>query len=257
MKSISLVLSLLLISLFQAGRALAQEKVMSKGDVSLPPTFSIFPQPDSPLQIISAETSWAVPGNTNIFQTFIVVKNVSQLTVRAYSTSRDGATSSNRQPLCFFMNLLPGQVMRTGKTDGRSSWQAPFRPDRPPTIWVDFVELSDGSVWGADNCHSRERLDGERSGARAQREQLLKILSADGPELLMEFIRNNALREMPRGERPKLPLPPPEGHSIVWQEGFSRGAETILRRVVEAERDWGPTAIEGALKLPYDASEAK
>lgn len=60
-----------------------------------------------------------------------------------------------------------------------------------------------------------------------------------------------------RGEKPKIPIKPPPGHSKTWEEGFAVGARVIVDRVISGNRDWGFTEVEIALKRPYDASEAK
>jgi hypothetical protein len=129
-------------------------------------------------------------------------------------------------------------------------------------VRIDYVELSDGTVWGADKCQFGERLDGERNGGRAQREVLLKILQEDGPEAVLKFISDNYEKEpdrlaILRGEKPKTPLETPPGHSKTWEAGFAIGARVIVDRVISGNREWGFTEVEVALKRPYDASEAK
>jgi hypothetical protein len=228
---------------------------------AVPPKFKILEQPDAPLRIVSAETRWALPRNVTFFEIFIVVENVSQLSVRAYTTCRDGGEPG--KPLCFPMSLMPGQLMLPGKRDGRSSWQNLPDSEKPPTIWIDFVEMSDGSQWGADSTQSAEQLDGERAGARAQREQLLNVLRNEGPEAVIKVIQDhfeqeaNQSRSREKHDAPKMLVTIPPGHSGQWEESFRQGARTILVRVIRAHSEFGPSAIEAVMRNPYDASERK
>src|SRR5262249_51455465 len=74
-----------------AVRVSAQE--MSRPVPALPtPTpqqYRILSQPDAPLRISSAQVSWAIPGDQRGVQVYVVVENVGQRAVRAYTTRRD------------------------------------------------------------------------------------------------------------------------------------------------------------------------
>ena len=224
-----------------------------------PPQTIIRPQPDASLRIASAETKWvAISDGISIF---IVVENVGERTIRAFATRRDHTGVVGR-PGCFLNNLLPGKVLRPGQKDGKNTWQGYLQP--PPTIWVDFIEFADGSIWGADECHSLDRLSGERTGARAMRELLLQLLSKGGPDEVVKFLRERdekikAARSIgdSLGEEQLTSFDPPSGHSIIFDEGFRTGAITIIGRVQTTIREWGATEIESALRRPYDASEMK
>lgn len=227
----------------------------------IPQQLRILSQPDAPVRIASADITWATPSDRLAVQVYVVVENVSALTVRAYATRRDMDSPDGRK-VCLSDNLLPGKVLRPGAKIGRSTWQNNPKSEPAPSIWVDYVELSDGTVWGKDECQFGDYLSGARAGAHSQREILLKILQDEGPEAVLNFIQQNfetaaAIEAMKRGEQLKIPPEPPPGHSKVWEDGFSSGARTIVRRVVDANRDWGWTEIEAALRRPFDASESK
>lgn len=252
--------SLILLTLTIFCIAQPAPKTTATPDVSVSPQIKVLSQPEAPLRI-SAQTSWALPQNRSGVQIYIVVENVSGKVVRAYATRR-GASASGEPKACFPMNLLPGQVLQPGQKDGRSTWQPPWTPESGQSVWVDFVELADGSVWGADECHVADQLNGERNGAREQREVLLKLLQNGGPAAVLDFIRENFQSEaaraaLERGEKPKIPVWPPPGHSKVWEKGFLFGATTIVERVLAANREWGAQEIEAALRRPYDSSQSK
>lgn len=223
-----------------------------------PPQTKIRPQPDASLRVASAETKWATFSDG--ISIFIVVENVGDRPIRAFATRRD--TSVAGRPACFLNNLMPGKVLRRGQTDGKTTWQG--YSQSTPTIWVDFIEFTDGSTWGADDCHTLDRLNGERAGARGIRELLLKLLTKGGPDEVLKFIRQHDEKIKAARARGDLLveeglslLEPPPGHSIIFNEGFRFGVSTMVGRVQAANDVWGASEIESALRRPYDASEIK
>jgi len=249
---------LILLSLFSVTFAQSPQSTPRQNPRSDPAQTIIRPQPEASLRVASAETKWAAFSDG--ISIFILVENVGQRAIRAFATRRDNNGAG--KPACFLNNLMPGKVLRPGQKDGKSTWQG--YSQTPPTIWVDFIEFADGSTWGADECHSLDRLNGERAGARAMREFLLKLLAQGGPDEVLKFLRETdekvkaarARGDSLTGERLNS-LEPPPGHSIIFDEGFRLGASTMIGRVRTANEEWGATEIESTLRRPYDASETK
>ncbi len=251
----------MLVCLSLSIRAQAPQNPPTATNTPTPQQLRILPQPDAPLRIASADVTWATPSDRFAVQVYIVVENVSQQTVRTYATRRD-INSTTGPKACLGTPVLPGRVLRPGQKAGTSTWQGVANSDPAPAAWIDFVELSDGTTWGADECHIAEWLDGGRTGTRMQRDQLLGILREKGADALMTFIQDNFQKEIDRkawerGERPILPIAPPSGHSKDWDAGFSGGARGILQRVIDAYREWGAEEIEHVLLRPIDGSEKK
>jgi len=249
----------MLMCLSLATRAQAARDPPTATITPIPQQLRILSQPEAPLRIASAEVTWATPDDRRGVQIYIVVENVSGQAVRAYATRRD-RDSTDGPKGCLSDNLLPGKVLRPGQKKGMSTWQGVSHST--PAIWVDYVELADGTVWGKDECQFADYLDGARTGARAQREILLKIFQNEGPDAVLNFINQNfdskeAIDARGKGEKRMIPPEPPPGHSKVWGEAFASGAQGIVRRVLDANRDWGITEIEVALRRPFDASEIK
>lgn len=268
------VLVLVLLGLPLGSRAQTAPKPAATPDEVTPSQFKILPQPDAPLRLVSAETKWATPEDARTRKAvsiYLLVENIDERNVRAYATRRD-LGGPGTQKACLSSNFLPGKVLRPGQKTGMVTWRDPWPAEPVLAVWIDYVELSDGTVWGADKCQFGERLNGERSGARAQREILLKILQDEGPEAVLKFISDNYEKEPDRlaltrehrmgspgmrGEEPKSPIETPPGHSKTWEVGFAIGARVVVDRVISGNREWGFTEVEVALKRPYDASEAK
>ena len=222
----------------------------------VPPTpkpFRILAQSDAPLRIISADTKLVAPDN-KLIEVFVVVENVSPQIVTNYVTLR-GLEGDPYVDACLGPPGSFGQGLKPGEQIGTSSWQPASTLDSDLAVWVDFVELADGTRWGRNDCHTGEFLDGKRAGFRSQKEQLLRVLREQGFEPLMQFIKDNFQSESYRkiveaGGKPVLPIAPPGGHSKRWEEGFLAGAKAVLQDVIKAERDYGANEVEHVLLRP-------
>lgn len=201
----------------------------------VPQQLRILPQPEAPARVVEAKVTWATPEDRRGVQIYIVVENISLKTIRTFTTRR-GIESSSEPKACLGPPRLPPKGFLSGAKAGTGTWQRVFNSDPAPAVWVDFVEFSDHSRWGADECQTGEWIDGGLAGSRAQRDQLIQIFRERGAEGLLVFIRANFRKAM--DEQPSLPIAPPEGHSQRWQEGFTRGAEEMIERVLTAEREW-------------------
>ncbi|HJQ32431.1 MAG TPA: hypothetical protein VJ866_09635 [Pyrinomonadaceae bacterium] len=246
--------------------------------------FRVRPQPDSPLRL-SIKTYWlALKLKTqytdpNGYEIDYYVENVGELAVSAFALQH--APGEEIPGLCVW-DLSPARLLRPGKTDVRTSWGG-YTPDAPVlTYEVDFVEFKDGTTWGADVCRSAERLAGERAGAAAAAERLLKLLAADGPDAVLKAVKEelagwgpySVLNEAARlgltkggagdarkadEEEESRGVATPPGHSPVWELGFFIGTKQTAQNAKQAVEGYGPDAdeIEHALKRPYDAAAAK
>jgi hypothetical protein len=246
---------------FARNQGQAQRDPPTATNTPTPRQLRILSQPDAPLRIVSADVTWATPSDRAAVQIYVKVENAGGPAVRAYSIRRDGDSLSGEK-VCLSDSFLPGKVLRPGQQTGRSTWQNDYKLQPSPAVWIDYVELSDGTVWGKDDCRFADYLEGARTGAKTQREILLRILREQGPDAVLNFIHQNfespeAIAAMERGEKLKIPPEAPTGHSKLWEDGFAFGAKTIVRRVVDGNREWGITEIEVALRRPYDASESK
>ena len=106
---------------------------------------------------------------------------------------------------------------------------------------VDFVEFADGSTWGADTARYAESLAGERAGARAEAERLVKLLKTGGLQAVKEAA----------AEKVDYPDLTPETRREV---SFLMGVRATRGRVLQASEKGGLPAVESALRQPYDMS---
>jgi hypothetical protein len=248
MRKISLALLFCLSALLgESSQALAQDNALQEGTAALrsEPVITALSQPGSPLSI-SSTTRWLKP-EQQIFDIYIVVTNVGKRSIRAYATYNSYAGESQESRGCFLHNFTSiGKVLQPGQKDGRSIWRT-SGPDFQPNIElaVDFVEFTDGGVWGTDTCQSMQRLEGMRAGAQATKAELKRILQDKGPEgVVVE------LKEIFKG------IDVPQGRSSVWVEGFRAGITSLREKVAKAYEEGGIPDINAALQRPFDASES-
>lgn len=212
-----------------------------------PQQYVIRSQPDAPLRIASAQATWAIPGDQRGVQIYIVVENVGQQAVHAYTTRRDGNTATEPKgclgnPALGVAGLLPGEKR------GTSTWEGVTHYEPSPTIWIDFVQFSDGTRWGADECQTADWIDGSRTGTVMLGDRLLAILREKGADELIGLIKQQ--RQIPRTrgvESEQLPVPAPAGHSPRWEEGYNGAAARLIQDVFDGYRRGGAAEINRIL----------
>jgi len=242
-------ISLVLVLAFTVQPAFAQQN-SQKGATAQPaeadqlPQVSVQPQPGAPVQLNVIQLRWATP-TREVLDIFIEVKNVGTRAIRAYAT-RAGESAHGG---CFIYNVIaPGKVIQPEQSDRKSRFVGVSRTSPPKIIHeaVDFVEFTDGTTWGDDRCEAAEYLAGQRAGGRAAIEMLQGTLKQEGPEAVLQRIKNSTLE-----------LEPPAGHSDRWKSAFHAAIRNIIDRVKRAYDSEGLPEIETILSKPYDAAGAK
>ena len=209
------------------------------------PMVNVQQQPGAPLRI-TLTTRWATP-DEQMLEIYAVVENVGDMEIRAYALRSSTADGSQVPGACLLHNSQSrGKILRPGDSDGKSTWR-PFRPDSPKSnieLSLDFVEFTNGSTWGVDDCQSAERLSGLRAGGFAAKDKAAKELDQNNGRSLISLLKSDA---------PILQAP--DGHSPVWVEGFQEGVRTLVERVRRANEEGRLPEVERVLRLPLDASE--
>ncbi len=237
----------LLMSTAVLSQATYDEKIPGLPDnLPHPPKMEVDSQADSSLQI-TAKTKWVNVSPPGI-EVILKVKNISSdKAVRAYAT-RQAFTLDESPRGCFLLHAVkPGKVLQPGQSEVRSTWRGyPLDSRKPILLFIDFIEFTNGSTWGADGCESAQYLAGARSGAGKLVERLEKVFVDGGSKAVV-----NSLKEV-AGE-----IEMPVAESRTWQAGFRVGVESMIERLRQAVSDDGLPGIEPALKRPYDASGYK
>lgn len=197
---------------------------------------SVRAQADAPLRISS------VADNSDDADTPLVefaVENVGAQPILAFWISYDMVIHGT--------NVTLGRGVNANKQElilppGKRRSLAISNSDREKVVLsVDFVEFADGSTWGADTAKYAESLAGERAGARAEAERLVKLLKTGGLQAVKEAA----------AEKVNYPDLTPESRREV---SFLIGVRATRGRVLQASEKGGLPAVESALRQPYDMS---
>jgi hypothetical protein len=245
------ILKALIVCLLMVTAALSQSTSAAKllslpDDLPPPPKVEVESPPDSALHI-TVRTKWVNVSPPGI-ELALKVKNISSdKAVRAYAT-RQAFTADEPPQGCFLLNVIKrGKVLQPGQSEVRSTWRGyPLDSRKPILLFIDFVEFTDGSTWGADGCQSAQYLAGARAGAKMLAERSERVLEDLGAAAMMKSLKQIA------GE-----IDVPVAESQAWQSGFRSAIEQMVQRLRDAVSEGGLPEIEPALKRPYDASGYK
>jgi hypothetical protein len=205
------------------------------------PLLIIKDQPDSPLTITSVIVdNFPDPRMPTI--DFNVMNN-SGKRIMVYAIKHEAALGSRGAMSGWIAINSPDnkRALRPGKAPQVEISRIQYpQPPESFTLSVDFVEFVDGTRWGEDTFKNGDRIDGVRAGANAQREALMKILKAGGPEEVIRLL--DSIEPKPDQSTAR---------SAEWRDGFRHGVGWMRERV----RLKGPdrSEIEKELRPPVDS----
>ncbi len=233
--------------------------LISALDASAQTEVSIYPQPDSPLQIsnVIQRSEKSMDNMGREWEKLIVnftLQNVSDKTIRAYTLrefSREFDTDLGGVMSAYklsgagifkpnqFSNEQIGESSSTLVVPGSTQVQENFK------LAVDFIEFTDGSTWGKDFSNSAQQLAGVKTGIKMILESLKEANQQGGIEAVIKTL--NEMKE----------LSPPDERSATWKRGFRVGANSIKSRIKRAYETEGKKGAETALQKSLDNSSDK
>lgn len=223
--------------------------LISAFDVSAQTEVSIYPQTDSPLQILNVVTQTRKSIDEsglewNMLTVDFNVQNVGDKPIRAYTIrefSREfdndsGGTISSYRSSALKANQSSDESLgETGSTQAQESLK----------LAVDFIEFADGTTWGKDFSNSAQYFAGIKTGIKTILEKLKEPDQKGGIKAVIK-----TLDEMKE-------LTTPDEQSERWKRGFRIGSTIIksrLKRVYETE---GKKGAEIELQKSFDAYSDK
>ena len=197
-------------------------------------------QPGAPLSITAVVVDDSPDGLMPTV--YFTVTNNSGKRIITYAVKNEAKLSRGTISTAITMITNPDRkhALRSGK--GGQMEFSDLHYGEPPEsmiLSIDFVEFLDGTRWGPDTTKTGERLDGVRAGAQAQRDALMKVLMADGPEGVirsLDSITAEADQSIPRSQE--------------WLDGFRGGVGSVRGRVRNKGRDF--SEIEKELRYVVD-----
>jgi hypothetical protein len=233
------VLGLLAFGVYAAKNPMQVSQASAQASERLPAA-TIAPQADAPLRIVNTFAE-SEPG---LVRLKIMAQNQSQKRIRAYSILADAGAYS-RLDFADLTNptviLQPTQIRASDLAYGEGEVPASV------TLSVDFVEFDDGSTWGLDLHHSRDRLSGQRAGAKAERLRLRALLKAKGPSAVFDAILAAVSDDAGLGAANK--------HTAEWTQGYRNGVGSIRHRLRRSFQAGDAARVESELSQPFDTSE--
>lgn len=137
------------------------------------PEILIEPQPESPLVISPLRVESTEP---YIYEILYNVTNIGKKPIRAYTVRQITLVGKQEEEeTATFSDLdLSNRTLQPNQSMPESAVMQPFSKQTPSnfTLSVDFIEFTDGTIWGADLSKFAERMAGQRSGARESAKHL-------------------------------------------------------------------------------------
>jgi hypothetical protein len=212
--------------------------------------FAQEPQDGARLPVVTQKPQEGAP--LHIVSTFVETPGPERTVVRVMVRNQDGrkirALALTANALVYSYNLtgraavLPPANIKTFDLH----YTGERRPEKI-NVAVDFVEFDDGTTWGPDVSNYKERLAGEREGAKAERRRLRELLGAKGQGALRDFLEASKQGDSSR--------PDAAGRTAAWVEGYSSGVMAMRHRVRQALQTGNPDNVGVELTKPYDTSE--
>lgn len=228
--------------------------LISVSAISAQTEFSVYPQPDSPLQISNivqrSETSVDDLGRT--WESQIVdytLQNVSDKTIRAYTlrefsrefdTDLGGIASSYK--LSGGGMFMPNQLSNEQMGGSSRTLVGPDYPKMKQSskLAIDFIVFTDGSTWGKDLSNSAQHFAGIKAGIKTILESLKKSNQQGDIESFIKTL--NEMKE----------LTPPDEQSEKWKKGFRIGSNSIKSQLKRAYETRGKKGVEVELQKLFD-----
>lgn len=240
-----LTLALLVLCLFVFSKDSTKRLLASAPPTAQMPDVFIENQQNGPLRIISTYIESANPKD---FRLNLTATNQSVKAIRAYAIISDHTTESNQSRHVEFANLTkPSAIIQPGQAASiaiNDNQEAPIIRIR---LAVDFIEFADGTTWGADQQNSRDRLAGQREGAKMEKQRLRALLKSKGRSTVVASLK----------VLPSINYESVQGanYSREWLEGYGSGVGSIRSRLNKAIQMGGVSQLEHELDKPFDLAE--
>ncbi len=200
------------------------------------PEMLVAAQPKSPLVISPLRVESPEP---HAYEILYNLTNIGKKPIRAYTIREVMFIGGQEQVSVTFVDLdLTNKMLQPGQSIPEADAFALPSKQKPSdiTLAVDFIELTDGTTWGADLIKTAAHMAGRRAAARESVKHLKKILNEGGASAVMKALDSGA-----------LDFPPPAGHSAEWNSAFDDGKNLTKSRLKRAMQKGGLNQVERAL----------
>jgi len=213
------------------------------------PEVLVYPQPDSPVQLSSVVSKWRKSTDNaglewNMLTIEFSSQNVSDKAIRAYSIRHfSGEFDKDVGSVQFSFTLKDSGTFNLNHPSNEQIGEQGFlKPPESIKLAVDFVEFTDGRVWGKDISNSAEQSSGVKAGIKTALERLKETSRQSGIEAAIKTL----------DEIKELLLP--DDKSVTWKRGFKGGVNNARHHIKRAYEKAGIKGAENELQKLFDIS---
>jgi hypothetical protein len=228
-------------------------------DATAQTEISIYPQPDSPLQIsnVVQRSEKFTDDMGREWEKLIVnftLQNICDKTIRAYTLREfSGEFDTHLGSVIAAYKLSGDEIFKPNQFSNEQIGESSSTLSTPSStkfrenfkLAVDFIEFTDGTTWGKDLSNSAQQIAGIKTGIKKILESLKEANHQGGIEAVIKTL--NEMKE----------LSPPDDQSTIWKRGFRTGANSIKSSVKRAYETAGKKAAEIEFQKHSDAYFAK
>jgi len=184
-------------------------------------------QSNAPIKFVGAETGTCMMftmGHPECF--YLIAKNVSGRRITGYALtyghkgSTGGGTTSS-----YVTSMNDPSSM---DLDASFPWDIDSG-DNDKEVWVDFVEFSDGTVWGPNITRALERMNAERVGTCQSALYYAWVLQTLGPDAMLDAMRATFKAPVANSQT--------DQYDEHWKDGFNSGVTAVRWRLLSDKSD--------------------
>lgn len=208
------------------------------------PSVTINTQNDSPLSVITSSVRMVSAFQPELDYT---VTNVSGKPIQAFALVLQTKTKGSRFVQSVIRNSLStSTVILPGGTSSDSFGGSTYVDTVTAfELSVDYVEFTDGTVWGKDEQKSSTHLVGQRAGAKAAK------------QLVSDNLRGKTTEEIETLLEEDVKVNVPSGQVRQWEQGFQSGVDAVRHKLRTAKAKGGTAAAQRSLAEPFDVAEER
>jgi hypothetical protein len=200
------------------------------------PTVSVETQPGAPLVISSPRVvSW----NGNNVETAFELINVSRTPIRAYAIKQQDivGTAHKGTVSLHMLGLTMPELGSNQLVTNFETYEFSSEKEKNVTLLVDYVEFTDGRIWGDDSAKSGETSAGQRAALQVLANRLVKILDAGTPTDVLNAVESGSTN-----------IEPPPGRSDQWKMGFRLGCKSMTGHLKRIHTKGGLANVDRELR---------
>ena len=168
-------------------------------------------QADAPIKFVGLDI------NHPAHEFGLVAKNVSGRPITGYALAHNCNNSTVLSSISTFVSSTDFPT----SLDVNATYTWTFNSDNVKEVWVDFVEFSDGTIWGDNTTKTLESMNAWRIGTRQAAQTYNWVLRSRGPQAMLESIPEPVTNTMI------------DRYDQRWRSSFNSGVEMVCAKLMQ------------------------